>query len=693
VRLTLIGLLVVPLTSLLALWAFAATLTLGNAVRDHDYTQLVALSADPSATLASRLAQERLETFNFLNAYPQPPQAVLYPARRRTDAAVAAYRRLAKQTQDLRPAAAQPAEQALLSQLVKLPLYRISLDAGGMSPAAAFRAYTSAIDALLRVNAAEYQGSDLAVNRQTDASIDADRALEFLSRETALVSGAAAAKGQLTTGEREEFAAATADQRLLVSEALSSLEPQLRAPWAQLYASPAHRKLAALENRIIGSIGSSAPIPVDNQTWQSVSQAFMADMQQAEIQNAGPLATLAGQRSFTLLLEAVLAGGAGLLAVVASILLTLWLGRRLTGELTALHDTALEMAGTRLPLVVRRLRAGEEVDVAAESPSPSAGKITEIARVATAFGTVQRTAVQAAVGQAALRKSVNQVFLNLSLRNQSLLHRQLGMLDEMERATNDPAALADLFRLDHLTTRMRRHAEGLIILSGATPGRGWREPVPVIDVLGAAIAEVEDYTRVELASQPGEAVAGAAVNDVIHLLAELVENATTFSPPGTKVDIRADLVGNGLAVEIEDRGLGLPADRLASINTRLASPPEFDLADTEQLGLFVVGRLAAGHGITVSLRESPFGGTTAIVLLPHSIIVPGSDLAAEASEAANAAVTVNGLPRRVRQTSLAQQPRQPGEPSPGGASGPGGPSQPGPSSQPGGPAGQGRATG
>ncbi len=167
---------------------------------------------------------------------------------------------------------------------------------------------------------------------------------------------------------------------------------------------------------------------------------------------------------------------------------------------------------------------------------------------------------------------------------------------------------------------MRRHAEGLIILSGAIPGRGWRDPVPVLDVLRAAIAEVEDYIRVDVASESREAVVGAAVNDVIHLVAELAENATTFSPPNTRVEIRADAVGNGFAVEVEDRGLGLTEEELAEINTRLASPPEFDLANSDQLGLFVVGQLAARHGIKVSLRESPYGGTTAIVLIPHSLL-------------------------------------------------------------------------
>ena len=158
-------------------------------------------------------------------------------------------------------------------------------------------------------------------------------------------------------------------------------------------------------------------------------------------------------------------------------------GRRLRVELTSLYDSARQMADERLPRLVERLRRGDDVDVEAESPPLTAGRITEIADVARAFSTVQRTAVEAAVGQASLRKGVNQVFVNLSLRNQSLLHRQLGMLDTMERATSDPVVLADLFRLDHLTTRMRRHAEGLLILAGTTPGRGWRDPVPAADVL------------------------------------------------------------------------------------------------------------------------------------------------------------------------------------------------------------------
>jgi signal transduction histidine kinase len=296
-------------------------------------------------------------------------------------------------------------------------------------------------------------------------------------------------------------------------------------------------------------------------------------------------------------------------------------GRRISRELTSLQGAALELATNRLPRVVERLSQGEEVDVAAEAAPPAAGRIAEIAKVAVAFSLVQHTAVEAAVGQARLRRGVSQVFRNLAWRSQSLLHRQLAMLDAMERRSTEPETLAELFQLDHLTTRMRRNAEGLIILAGSVPGRGWRDPVPVIDVLRGAIAEVENYTRVNVITESGEAIAGAAVADVIHLLAELIENATAYSPPSTEVTVKAGGVANGFVVEVEDRGIGISAHELAAVNERLANPPEFDLAESDRLGLFVVARLAAKHLIKITLRPSPYGGTTAIVLLPHTIVI------------------------------------------------------------------------
>ena len=261
---------------------------------------------------------------------------------------------------------------------------------------------------------------------------------------------------------------------------------------------------------------------------------------------------------------------------------------------------------------------------------------------------VQETAVQSAVDEARLRRGISDVFRNLAGRSQSLLHRQLTLLDGMERRATEPDELENLFRIDHLTTRMRRHAEGLIILSGEAPARGWRQPVPLVDVLRAAVAEVEDYTRIRVLCRTGAAVAGHAVADVIHLIAELAENATVFSPPNTPVRIQGDVVGRGFAIEIEDRGLGISAARLEEINANLASPPQFDLSGSDRLGLFIAGQLAQRHEIKITLRPSVYGGTTAIVLIPTALVVDEDSFERdpELAAAADSAVLAEGLAGR-----------------------------------------------
>ena len=415
-----------------------------------------------------------------------------------------------------------------------------------------------------------------------------------------------------------------------------------------------------MEDRILASPGGSGPVPVNAGSWQASSGTYQAALLGAELKTSTALASMTASLTDRQVTEAVLAGGAGLLAVVVSVILLVWFGRKVTRDLTRLDNNVRDMAQERLPRVVEKLRRGDDVDVIAESPPPDTSTIREVARIAESFAAVQRAAVGAAVDQARMRKGVSQVFLNISMRSQSLLHRQLAMLDSMERRTSEPKALADLFRLDHLTTRMRRHAEGLIILSGARPGRNWRNPVPVVDVLRAAVAEVEDYVRVDVVSESQDLVAGNVVNDIIHLVAELIENATVFSPPNTRVEVRADRVGAGLVAEIEDRGLGLGTEDLTDINRRLASPPEFDLANSEQLGLFVVGRLAARHHIQVSLRPSSYGGITAVLLLPFGVIVR--------EEAGSPADDPRSRPAVTAGAQSAQPSAVPGYPMTGGAS-------------------------
>jgi signal transduction histidine kinase len=620
IRVTLVGLLLVPLLALVGLWAFAASITLGNVIRFQHYTTLAHVTSTSIGALTNDLDAERSLTLAWVGSDRRAPQTSLLAARHATDAAAAASRTALASTRGLYDPVALSGLQTFLGDLATLPRIRAGVDSGADNVVTTYRAYDKISTALWEFLHISAPPSDATLNTMNQSAVAVVGLGDSSFGAVSLIGAALASGGQMTQPERTLFTQVVAQQNLLLEDTFTLSSPAIRPVYARAFESPLYRRLLVMENKIENS-PASRPIPVTPQAFQGIATGLPPAVEGPLTQVGTILSAQSAHLGHSLETQLALAGGLGLLAVAVSVFFMVRFGRSIRQELTGLQDGAGVMANEHLPRVIDRLRSGDEVDVAAESPPLPTGKITEIASVADAFSTVQRTAVEAAVGQANLRKGVNQVFLNLSLRNQSLLHRQLGMLDSMERATNEPSALADLFRLDHLTTRMRRHAEGLIILSGATPGRGWRDPVPVVDVLRAAIAEVEDYVRVDVASESRDAVVGAAVNDIIHLTAELVENATTFSPPTTRVEIRADIVGNGFAVEIEDRGLGLTAEELASINQRLASPPEFDLANSDQLGLFVVGQLAARHGIRVSLRESPYGGTTAIVLMPHSVIV------------------------------------------------------------------------
>lgn len=620
IRLFLISMFAVPLVSLVALWGFAASITVVSAVNDHNYTQGVAIITNGFASLTAGLPQEQAQSYLWLSSNRTTSNASLLAARKLVDKGIPAARDAIAPAQDQLSDQSRTDLNAMFGDLAQLGKIRAQTDSGTMSPLGAFQAYNKIIDDQWQFYFAGIKSNGSAFADVSIGSTDMSYAVEMGTREAVLVGGALIDRGHMNAAARQQFAASVASRRNLMSVGLALLTPDLGGPYASITASPQYLAFQNMEDQISAS-PPSGPIPVDPAAWQADSGAYLVGMQKAGVADGVKLSQMSASLTDRLITEAVLAGGLGLVAVIASVFLLVWFGRKVTGDLTGLHNSVRGMAEERLPRVVERLRRGEDVDVDAESPPPGTSTIREISQIAESFGTVQGAAVAAAVDQARLRKGVNQVFLNISMRNQSLLHRQLGMLDSMERGTAEPGALADLFRLDHLTTRMRRHAEGLIILSGSTPGRGWRDPVPVVDVLRAAVAEVEDYVRVDVTSESRDLVAGGAVNDIIHLVAELVENATVFSPPNTRIEVRAERVGTGLVAEIEDRGLGLSAEELADINRRFASSQEFDLANSNQLGLFVVSQLAGRHDIHVSLRRSAYGGTTAIILMPFGVIV------------------------------------------------------------------------
>ncbi|QKW34016.1 nitrate- and nitrite sensing domain-containing protein [Actinomadura sp. NAK00032] len=622
IRLRITALLLVPLVSLITLWAFAANITLGDAFDKYDFSTTYEKMGMPGLVLVNQLQAERSLSVVALVSRDAGARQKLGAQRARVGAVEKSFRgtALSADAQD----AARPETKKRLAEAIKaldtLPRLRDKVDSGKAAPLDVINSYSTMLDQVIKVFDGLVTVNDVAILTQGRALIGIGNARAYMLRQDSLVTAAMARNGRLTAAEHTAFVQWAAEGRREFEAGLADLNEQIRGPLSALAASEQFQRYRAAEAAIVDARGDR--LPPEAADWQAttqlLSQAWGQRVQQASLA-LNELAKPIGER---IVMRLVLAGGFGLLAVIASIVLSLLAARSLSRELRGLQRAALDLAEDRLPGVVARLRRGEEVDVDAEAPPLVIGKTKEVARVGDAFTKVQHTAIDTAVRESYLRQGISRVFLNVAWRSQSLLHRQLRMLDEMERGASDPKALEDLFRLDHLTTRMRRHAEGLVILSGTSPGRGWSRPVHVEDVLRAAVAEVEDYTRVEVVVVTGRAaLIGEAVADIIHLLAELIENATVFSPAPTEVLVRGEMGANGFAVDVIDRGIGLDQSELDALNLRLSRPPEFDLAVTDRLGLFVVARLAGRHGIRVALQPSLYGGVSAVVLIPRELIV------------------------------------------------------------------------
>ncbi|QNE74739.1 HAMP domain-containing protein [Streptomyces finlayi] len=319
--------------------------------------------------------------------------------------------------------------------------------------------------------------------------------------------------------------------------------------------------------------------------------------------------------------DAIVNGLIVVIALLAAFVVAGLMARQMSRAMRQLRTAAFSIAEQRLPMLVDQLSRTDPGRVDTRVQPIPINTQDEIGEVARAFDQVHREAVRLAAEQAMLRGNVNAIFTNLSRRNQSLIEGQLTLITDLENNEADPDQLESLFKLDHLATRMRRNGENLLVLAGEEPGRRWNQPVPLVDVLRAASSEVESYERIELTGVPESEIHGQAVTDLVHLLAELLENATTFSSPQTKVRVTATRLPDGrVMVEIHDKGIGLTAEDFADINHKLANPPTVDAAVSQRMGLFVVGRLADRHGVRVQLRPSgEQAGTTSLVMLPDAI--------------------------------------------------------------------------
>ncbi|WP_326820547.1 nitrate- and nitrite sensing domain-containing protein [Streptosporangium sp. NBC_01756] len=355
--------------------------------------------------------------------------------------------------------------------------------------------------------------------------------------------------------------------------------------------------------------------------WFSDNAAVLDAMRKVETKVAADVITRARMLEETEQRNAIIVSGIILLSLLLILVLTILIARSMVLPLRRLRAEALDVAGFTLPEAVRRLR------VSGNSQAPDIAPISvdtkdEIGEVAKAFDEVHRQAVRLATEESELRSNISAMFVNLSRRTQTLVERQISLIDGLEKGEEDGGRLADLFKLDHLATRMRRNSENLLVLAGHEPTRRRSQPAKLVDVVRASLSEVEDYERVQIKVHRTISVAGSTANDIVHLVAELVENAIQFSPRASQVVVSSSMIeGGGALLAVSDAGIGMTTDELIETNRRLADPPVVDVSVSRRMGLFVVGRLALRHGIRVQLRPQEAGGLIAMVLFPPELVV------------------------------------------------------------------------
>jgi signal transduction histidine kinase len=547
------------------------------------------------------------------------------------------------------PTQVQDEVQNINALLNDLPTLRAVATQTSLPALVVLDKYTNLVDQLIAIDDNIALGaSDQLLATDVRALGLISRISEETSQQSALLVYALEA-GNFGPGVLSGLTAAQADANANIQQFQVEATPAQLAAYKAAQEAPGSASqvdLAAIyENEVIqfGSPGeslSAVPLTVDE-----VEGAFNIGPIQANGAVESGLVSQTISRASSLrrgaILTAAIVGAAVLLLLLFALLLTTVVGRSMVRPLRRLRAGALEVAGVRLPETVRRMSDSDGAGMPLDVEPIDVDSSDEIGEVARAFDQVHREALRLASNEAALRGNVNAMFVNLSRRSQSLVERQIRLIDDLEQGEQDPDRLASLFQMDHLATRMRRNSENLLVLAGHEATRRWNQPVALVDVLRAAVSEIEQYERVTLNVQPGIAVRGHAVNDVVHLLAELAENATSFSSAETPVVVSGHLLSSGgVLLDISDQGVGMGAEEMAHANWRLDNPPVVDVAVSRRMGLFVVARLAARHGIRVRLRPAPAGGLTALVWLPDEVVSHESDTGGTGSrrfEAASAA--------------------------------------------------------
>ncbi|WNM41316.1 ATP-binding protein [Micromonospora halotolerans] len=596
---------------LLTLWAYAAVLTGRDAAGLVRVRALADTLGQPTDLLILDLQLERRLTAETI-AGAGRTRAALAEARDRTDGAVAPVRAF---TEDHDPrlltaGAVRDRAAELVRQLTGLPTLRSEVDGGRLDRPSAVAAYDRLVDAAFAVYGPEWGGREDELAAETRAVVALARARELLAREDTLVTFALTGGG-IGDDDRRRLAELVTIARYARTSAAAALPAGGRDQHRRLVEGPRFAGLLRLEDRLLRAADAGGTTGISTRSWREAADPALSGLRDLVTTTARGSVERAAPGAALVVIRTGLVVGLGLIAV-----LVVLVGSART---------------------VRRPADGPDRSV-----------------------TVPPAGTRGGAGSA---PGTGELFLRLTRRNQALLREQLDLLGAMERRDRTAEETAELFRLDHLATRIRRNVEKLVILAGAAPARRWRRPVPLLDVVRGAVAEVPDYHRVLVAPHWPWTLAGSGVTDVVHLLAELIENGLACSPEHTTVRVAGEPGPQGCAVVILDDGPGLDAAALAEANRILGAPPP-DGPPAGRAGLHVAALLAARCGARVSLRPGPRGGTAAVVLLPPGLVaatppsgpMAGGGAAGPAPAPPPPAATVPGgaLPTRIRRSGAAR---------------------------------------
>jgi signal transduction histidine kinase len=643
VRSRLVLLVIIPTVTAVSAGGIFITTSVQSALVYQRVLTLANLSGDITGLVQS-IQKEREDTVQFIvlgnvdgrGASPSsaaPEHALLNQDYAITNGWASKTKALAGQIGGSYSALTQTQTQAALTAIGNLHAIRTASTGTQLPALIVIQEYATAINSLLAVE------SQIAVGSSDSTLAGSVRVLGLVSsmkeqgsQQQALLTSALSSDlislGQFGPAQQSAITDAQAQQQGDLNEFDTAATASQRQLFNNVVSSPNIVQAQAQEQQAISLASSNSPIATDP-TISDASSALsyvVVGLRSVEQQFADSVISRSNSLRNGAITSAVVFSLAVALLLGIALVTTIVIGRSMVRPLRRLRNGALEVAEKRLPEVVRRMSETDGEGVPLETEPIDVDSSDEIGEVARAFDQVHKEAVRLAADEAALRGNINAMFVNLSRRSQSLVERQIKVITRLEQGEQDSNRLASLFLMDHLATRMRRNSENLLVLAGHERSRRWSRPVVLVDVLRAAVSEIEQYERVTLNVQPEVSIRTEAVSDVVHLTAELLENATSFSAAGTPVTLSAySLNSGGALVEITDQGVGINAEEMAHANWRLDNPPLVDVAVSRRMGLFVVARLAARHGIRIRLRPAPTKGLVAMVWLPDQAITRGTE--------------------------------------------------------------------